>query len=197
MDGTKRRKSRSNFFFIFFQFPLRGVIFAGFGALPVGPWSNTHHPAENSLKRLPLLRKLPRICSSEHSAILCLNARQRQYKGYFRGGNRSSQIWLGPRKVVDACRTASISRNSAYVHRRRDTRGFRRSGCERKRQDGILRGMLGVVRGTKLLGIWSKPPLMQRLGNTEAMCSRDITNQASLATRTDQAPRIFTQRGSP
>lgn len=78
-----------------------------------------------------------------------------------------------------------------------DTRGFGRSGCERKRQDGILGGMLGVVRGTKLLGIWSKPPLMQRLGNTEAMCSRDITNQASLATRTDQAPRIFTQRCSP
>jgi len=36
-----------------------------------------------------------------------------------------------------------------------DTRGFGRSGCERKRQDGILGGMLGVVRGTKLLGIWS------------------------------------------
>jgi hypothetical protein len=33
-----------------------------------------------------------------------------------------------------------------------DTRGFGRSGCERKRQDGILGGMLGVVRGTKLWG---------------------------------------------
>src|SRR4029077_1342358 len=62
-----------------------------------------------------------------------------------------------------------------------DTRGFGRSGCERKRQDGILGGMLGVVRGTKLLGIWSKPPLMQRLGNTEAMCSRHYNQQASLA----------------
>lgn len=120
LDGTKRRKSRSNFFFIFFQFPLRGVIFAGFRGLclwDLGP--STHHPAENSLKRLPLRRKLPRLRSSEHSAVLCLNAGQRQYKGYFRGGNRSSQIWLGPRKVVDACRTASISRNSAYAHRRR------------------------------------------------------------------------------
>ena len=33
-----------------------------------------------------------------------------------------------------------------------DTRGFGRSGCERKRQDGILGGMLGVVRGDEALG---------------------------------------------
>jgi len=197
LDGTKRRKSRSNFFFIFFQISPSWRNFRRVSrALPVGPWSNTHHPAENSLKRLPLRRKLPKLRSSEHSAVLCLNAGQRQYKGYFRGGNRSSQIWLGPRKVVDACRTASISRNSAYAHRRRYPR-FRKKWLRAQEAGWDTWWDARCRAWDEALGIWSKPPLMQRLGNTEAMCSRDITNQASLATRTDQAPRIFTQRCSP
>ena len=58
-----------------------------------------------------------------------------------------------------------------------DTRDFGEDGIGRKTRAGMLGGMLGVVHGTKLLGIWSNPPQMQRLGNTERSAAGITTNR--------------------
>ena len=97
----------------------------------------------------------------------------------FRGGNRSSLPYASMAKSwMRAGQLAFPEIPPTCIAG--DTRGFGKDGCGHKRQDGILGGMLGVVRGTKLLGIWSKSPLMQHFGNTEAMCSRHYNQQASL-----------------